>query len=52
MNKQTFIELTGEDPEDMLGPDWQNTIDDYAEDNGLTHGDHIVGNCYICRDGI
>jgi len=26
MNKQSFIELTGEDPEDMFGPDWENEL--------------------------
>ena len=26
MNKQDFKELTGEDPEDMFGPDWENEV--------------------------
>jgi hypothetical protein len=38
MNKQLFKELTGEDPEDMFGPDWENEMlgligDDEYEDN-------------------
>lgn len=28
MNKQTFTELTGENPEDMFGGDWENEIKD------------------------
>ena len=26
MKKQEFIDLTGEDPEDMFGGDWENEI--------------------------
>jgi len=26
MTKEEFIELTGEDPEDVLGPDWENDL--------------------------
>lgn len=26
MNKEEFKELTGEDPEDMFGPDWENEV--------------------------
>lgn len=28
MNKQYFIDLFGEDPEDMFGPDWENEVED------------------------
>ena len=28
MTKKEYIEMTGEDPEDMFGPDWQNIIDE------------------------
>ena len=37
MNRETFKELTGEDPEDMFGGDWENEMlglmgdDDEAE---------------------
>lgn len=27
MNKQDFFELTGENPEDVLGPDFNNLIE-------------------------
>lgn len=33
MSKQEFINLTGEDPEDMLGGDWQNLIDEWEARN-------------------
>lgn len=32
MTRQKFIELTGENPEDVLGEDWRNLIDEYGED--------------------
>lgn len=32
MTKNHYMELTGEDPEDMFGPDWQNIIDDLEEE--------------------
>ena len=28
MDRDTFINLTGEDPVDMFGSDWQNEVDD------------------------
>lgn len=28
MDKEEFIELTGEDPEDMFGPDWENEVNE------------------------
>ena len=28
MNKKQFMELTGENPEDVLGNDWKNEIED------------------------
>ena len=33
MNKKEFVELTGEDPEDFFGPDWENEIVEW-EENG------------------
>ena len=32
MTKETFKELTGEDPEDMFGPDWWNELHALASD--------------------
>lgn len=29
MTRDEFIELTGENPEDILGPDWENEIENY-----------------------
>ena len=36
MNKQAFIELTGEDPEDMFGPDWENEMLSLQDDEDET----------------
>ena len=30
-----ITELTGEDPADILGADWKNTIDEYSDENPL-----------------
>ena len=32
MNKLKFVKLTGEDPEDMFGPDWENEMLNLVED--------------------
>lgn len=31
MTRSEFIELTGEDPEDMFGADWKNILEDYND---------------------
>ena len=31
MTKQQFIELTGEDPVDVLGQDWKNDLEDLQD---------------------
>ena len=31
MTKNEFQELTGENPEDVLGGDWQNEVDEFTE---------------------
>ena len=31
MDKQTFMDLTGENPEDMFGGDWQNEVNDILD---------------------
>jgi len=31
MNKKDFFELTGENPEDILGNDWENIVDEMGE---------------------
>jgi hypothetical protein len=33
MNRETFKELTGEDPEDIFGGDWENDLDHVQEDD-------------------
>jgi hypothetical protein len=32
MTKQEFIELTGENPEDVLGGDWENELEELSEE--------------------
>ena len=50
MTRAKFKELTGEFPEDVLGEDWQNEIDDYVNgDNEDFHDGHQVGGCYHCK---
>lgn len=29
--KKMIIDLTGEDPEDMFGPDWENIAEEYID---------------------
>ncbi len=33
MRKRDFIELTGESPEDIFGPDWRNYLEDLEDDS-------------------
>ena len=33
MTRKEILELTGEDPIDMFGPDWQNVIVPYLEES-------------------
>ena len=40
MNKKEFQELTGEDPEDMFGAEWENAIEEVLQ---CTH--ICSGNC-------
>ena len=49
MNKKLFKELTGENPEDVIGNDFQNTFDDYEEEDNL---DTICPNCNSEYDEI
>lgn len=52
MNKKEFIKLTGENPEDVLGPDWKNLIDEYVQDeqgNEHFHDGHEKGACWWCK---
>ena len=30
--RKEFIELTNEDPEDTFGPDWENFLDEFEEE--------------------
>ncbi len=33
MTKEQFIKRFGENPEDVLGPDWKNNIEEYLENS-------------------
>lgn len=33
MTRQDFKDLTGEDPEDMFGPDWENILKEFEEED-------------------
>jgi len=53
ITKEKFIELTGEDPVDILGQDWENEAEEYLEDSeilckhcGQTPDD---GACFHCK---
>jgi hypothetical protein len=55
MNKKDFIELTGEKPEDIMGNDWKNDIEDYGdcekcggETATKTVGDESADVCSSC----
>jgi len=32
MTRQEYIDLFGEDPKDMFGPDWENTLAEFTSD--------------------
>ena len=52
MTKAEFEKYTGEDPEDVLGPDWENLIEEYVESlegNEHFHDGHQLGGCYQCK---
>ena len=39
MNKQDFTELTGENPEDVLGGDWANVVEDWKPRDPIKYDD-------------
>jgi hypothetical protein len=60
MDKQTFTELTGENPEDILGGDWANIVEDWTPKDPIQYDDvklkvmtcsHIEQDKFIMRDG-
>jgi hypothetical protein len=42
MNKQEFVDMCGENPEDMFGPDWRNQIGEYDDDETLDDDDEDI----------
>lgn len=49
MTKEEFIALTGENPEDVLGPDFENIMEEYLEDSEHFHNGHQRGSCFDCK---
>ena len=53
MTKEEFKKLTGEDPEDLFGCNWENEIEEYLEDNGFLCKDcgntPESGACFFCK---
>jgi len=50
MTREKFYKLIGEYPEDVLGADWKNEIDEYVDgDNEHFHDGHQVGGCFQCK---
>lgn len=45
MNKQTFKQLTGESPEDVLGNDWANEIEELKERETKTYLLYLKSHC-------
>lgn len=45
MNKKEFIELIGENPEDMFGGDWENTLADMIQDEEYRQGEERENLC-------
>lgn len=45
MDKKEFIDLTGENPEDVFGADWENQLAEYSvcEKCGGETGSRLVG---------
>ena len=41
MTKREFINLTGEEPEDFFGPDWENLMKEW-EDNEINLKDQSI----------
>lgn len=41
MTKKEFYDLTGEDPVDVIGPDWKNEAEEFIENNGFNSDDGV-----------
>ena len=59
MTREQFIKATGEDPEDMFGPDWEAILEEFSpgswgqEESHETFGGCVgVNPCWACRDGF
>lgn len=49
LTRQQFIDITGEDPVDVLGNDWEYEVDNYMQcNNRYFHNGHPIGDCWYC----
>ncbi len=50
MTRKEFYKIVGEYPEDVLGEDWENEIEEFITgDNEYFHDGHLRGSCYACK---
>lgn len=53
ITKEQFKELVGDNPEDILGQDWQNTVQEWLieEEYACSDCGHtpITGACFSCK---
>ena len=52
ITKKQFKDLTGQDPQDVLGTDWKDYIEEYVNDengNEHFHDGHLAGSCFECK---
>jgi hypothetical protein len=50
--REEFKKLTGEYPEDVIGEDWKNEMEDFVnaeEPNEYFHEGHQIGGCFYCK---
>jgi len=41
MTRQEFYDIVGEYPEDVIGNDWENEVEEFLEVNGFNSDDGI-----------
>lgn len=41
MTKQEFYEITGEDPEDVIGPNWEDEVEIWLHKEGYDSDDGV-----------
>ena len=41
ITRKEFFDKTGEYPEDVIGQDWENEVEEWLEDNGFNSDDGV-----------